>query len=85
MNATEEVKEKKKKPLLSEVDILSEVYRQKGKPVDIIKAVAINVFENRYRVNIWQSLNNPILPKAGKIVGSYFVVVTNNLEVKILD
>ena len=53
MNATEEVKEKKKKPLLSEVDILSEVYRQKGKPVDIIKAVAINVFENRYRVNIW--------------------------------
>jgi hypothetical protein len=85
MNATEEVKEKKKKPLLSEVDIISEVYRQKGKPVDIIKAVAINVFENRYRVNIWQSLNNPILPKTGKIVGSYFVVVTNNLEIKILD
>jgi uncharacterized protein (UPF0333 family) len=86
MTATEEdVKQKRNKPTLSESDIINEVYRQKGKPENIIKAAAINVFENRYRVNIWQSLNNILLPKAGKIVASYFVIVTNNFEVKVLD
>lgn len=85
MTALEEETKKKKKPVLSEADILSEVYKQKGKPDNIIKAVAVNVFDNRYRVNIWQSLNNPILPKAGKIVGTYFVIVTNSLEVKVIE
>jgi len=81
----EEVKEKKKKPVLSENDILGEIYRQRGKPQNVVKAAAINIFENRYRVNIWQSINHPLLPKAGKIIASYFVLVTNELEVKILD
>ena len=85
MTTVEEETKKKKKPVLSEADILAEVYRQKGKPDNIIKAVAVNVFDNRYRVNIWQSLNNPILPKAGKIVATYFVIVTNDLEVKIIE
>ena len=86
MTATDpEVKPKKKAPALSEQDILTEVYSQRGKPSDIVKAAAINTFENRYRVNIWQTINHPLLPKAGKIVASYFVVVTNDFEVKILD
>lgn len=85
MTTVEEETKKKKKPVLSEADILAEVYRQKGKPDNIIKAVAVNVFDNRYRVNIWQSLNNPILPKAGKIVATYFVIVTNDLEVKVIE
>ena len=68
---------------MSEDQILSEVFIQMGKPDNIIKATAINVFANRYRVNVWQSINNPFLPKAGKIVASYFVIVYDSGEVVI--
>lgn len=74
---------KARKPRMSEEQILTEVFIQKGKPDNIIKATAVNVFANRYRVNIWQSINHPLLPKAGKIVASYFVIVYDSGEVVI--
>lgn len=80
---TFEEQPKTKKPRMSEDQILSEVFIQMGKPDNIIKATAVNVFANRYRVNIWQSINNPFLPKAGKIVASYFVIVYDSGEVVI--
>jgi len=76
---------KNKKPRLSDEDILTQVFIQCGRPKDIIKTAVVNVFDNRYRVNVWQSINNPFLPKAGKIVASFFVIVTDELEVKVIN
>lgn len=83
MTATQEKPVKVKKQTLTESEILSEVYIQQGKPDSVIKAVAVNIFDNHYRVNIWQSINHPFMPKAGKIVASYFVTVYDSGEVVI--
>lgn len=83
MTSLEDKPVKLKKQTLTESEILSEVYIQQGKPDDVIKAVAVNIFENHYRVNIWQSIKHPFMPKAGKIVASYFVTVYDSGEVVI--
>lgn len=83
MTTIEDKPLKTKKQKFSESEILSEVYIQQGKPENIIKAVAINTFDNHYRVNIWESINHPFMPKAGKIVASYFVTVYDSGEVVI--
>lgn len=85
MTDIEEKKIVKKETKLSDEDILLQVFIQKGRPKDVIKTAVVNVFDNRYRINVWQSINHPLLPKAGKIVASYFVIVTDKLEVKVID
>ncbi len=40
---------------------------------NIIREAVINVFENKWRINLWESMNNPIIPNAGRILKSYFV------------
>lgn len=83
MTSIENKPTKVKKQKLSESEILTEVYIQMGRPDNVIKDIAINVFDNHYRVNIWQSIEHPLMPKAGKIVASYFVTVYDSGEVVI--
>jgi hypothetical protein len=73
------------KQKFSEGAILSMLYQQVDRVENTIKESVINVYSNRYRVNIWQGTNNPFLPKAGKIVASYFISVEDNGKIKIFD
>jgi hypothetical protein len=42
------------------------------------------VFSNRFRINIWQSIDHPFIPNAGKIAASYFVSVEKDGEVTVI-
>lgn len=39
----------------------------------LIRTGCFNVFDNKWRVNLWVGINNPIIPNAGRILKSYFV------------
>lgn len=43
------------------------------KPSNLIRTTCVNVFGNKWRVNLWEGINNPVVPNAGRIVKSYFV------------
>lgn len=83
MTATEN-KPESKKDKFSDGAILDALYRQVDRFEDIIKTAVVNVYANRYRINIWQSVGNPFIPKLGKIVASYFVCIDERGKLKIL-
>jgi hypothetical protein len=39
----------------------------------LLRVTCVNVFGNKWRINLWTSINNPVVPNAGHIVKSYFV------------
>lgn len=73
------------KQRFSDETILSNLYQLVDRVENTIKESVINVYSNRYRVNIWQGMNNPFLPKAGRIAASYFISVDENGNIKIFD
>ena len=72
MTATTEMPVKKAKKDLSEI-IANTVVQQLGKPVNFLKAKAINVFGNSYRVNVYVTLNDDCLVKKSSISYSYLI------------
>jgi hypothetical protein len=74
MTATKEkpVSEKASKP--TDQEILGLLYTQVVKPNDVIKEVVVNIYENKYRINIWTEVYHAFIPNAGKISQSYFCV-----------
>jgi len=83
MTATED-KPEVKKDKISDGAILEQLYKQVHRVEDVIQTSVVNVYSNRYRINIWQSVGNPFIPKLGKIVASYFVCVDERGKLKIL-
>jgi hypothetical protein len=39
----------------------------------LMRKTCVNVFDEKWRINLWVSANNPVVPNAGRIVKSYFV------------
>lgn len=73
-----------KKNKISDGTILEQLYKQVDRIEDVIQTSIVNVYSNRYRINIWQSVGSPFIPKLGKIVASYFVCVDEQRKLKIL-
>lgn len=73
-----------KKDKINDGAILEALYKQVDRVEDVIKTSVVNVYANRYRINIWQSVGNPFIPKLGKIVASYFVCIDERGKLKIL-
>lgn len=73
---------KKTKPKATPDDVLSlllpEAVQKDGvDPALLIKKTCVNVFDDKWRVNLWVGINNPVVPNAGRIVKSYFVKFEN--------
>lgn len=58
-------------------EVLSALFAQVSKPDGIVRVNCVNVFDSRWRINLWASLNNPVVPNAGRIMKSYFVKFEN--------
>ena len=43
----------------------------------LIKKSCFNVYDNKWRINLWAGTDNPIIPNAGRILKSYFVKYYN--------
>ena len=43
----------------------------------LIRKTCVNVYGDRWRVNLWVGIDNPIVPNAGRILKSYFIKVSN--------
>ncbi|MFM7095812.1 MAG: hypothetical protein ACKO16_00180 [Gemmataceae bacterium] len=65
-----------------ESSLLAKLFARIGEPVDPLKISAVNVYTNKWRINVWKSSNNPFLPNAGFIESSYFVEVGPDDEIK---
>ncbi len=65
-----------------ESSFLTKLFAKVGEPVDVLKISVINVYGNKWRINVWKSSNNPFLPSAGFIDVSYFVSVGKNDEIE---
>lgn len=39
----------------------------------LLRVTCVNVFGDKWRINLWTSIHNPIVPNAGHIIKSYFV------------
>jgi hypothetical protein len=50
----------------------------------LIKKSCVNVYDNKWRINLWTGTDNPIIPNAGRILQSYFVRCCNG-SVEILE
>lgn len=59
---------------LEETDIQSLLFAQVEKPKNLHAVKAINIFENRYRINVWVQVEEDGLTKR-KIGASYFAVL----------
>lgn len=57
-----------------EETIKSLLFKQVDKPKGLVSVKAINVFENRYRINLWVQRQEDGLTKT-KIGASYFAVL----------
>lgn len=59
-------------------DQITELLFQQVEPVaNLMKTVVVNVYDNRYRINVWQNVFHPFMPNCGVIAASYFVKVEN--------
>lgn len=85
MTSTEDKPINTSKQKFSEATILSSLYKIVDRVENTIKESVINVYADRYRVNIWKGSNNPFLPKAGTIAASYFISVDSNGNIKIFN
>lgn len=75
MTATKEkvTSEKATKP--TDQQVLDLLYTQVVKPEKVVREAVFNVYDNRYRINIWTAVEHPFIPRAGKITQSYFCVL----------
>lgn len=65
-----------------ESSLLAKIFAKVGEPVDALKISVINVYANKWRINVWKSSNNAFLPSAGVIEVSYFVTVGKDDEIE---
>lgn len=70
--------EVKSKPKVTPEEILESLFLLEDKPQDLMRADAINVYANRWRVNLWIRSSNPFVSSQGSIVKSYFLVHGKN-------
>lgn len=73
-------KKTKSKPTEEEVlsAVLSHAKGRDGVETQtLIRKTCVNVFDDKWRVNLWVGINNPVVPNAGRIVKSYFVKFEN--------
>jgi len=78
-NTAADIVEEKK---INESDIIDLLFKQVEKPKNCIKIKAVNVYGNRYRINIWTIVHEDSFDK-NKITQSYFCIVDEN-KVKII-
>lgn len=69
---------KKTKQKITPEEVLSSLLKEAARRDDVdssllIRKTCVNVFENKWRINLWVGINNPIVPNAGRILKSYFV------------
>ena len=84
MPALEEKIEKRVKNKPSDDCILASLFTQVVRPTDIVKTSCVNVYGDRYRINIWTSIPHPFMPVNGRITASYFAKVDSLGGVTIL-
>lgn len=75
---------KASKVTVDEKVILENLLKQVPVVTNVLKVAIFNVFSNRFRINIWQSIDHPFIPNAGKIAASYFVSVGKDEEVTVI-
>lgn len=80
---------KKTKPKVTADEVLTlllvEAARRDSVDVQaLIRKTCVNVFDDKWRINLWVTINNPVVPNAGRIVKSYFVKFENG-ELNILE
>jgi hypothetical protein len=76
-NAPENIEEKK----INDSDVIDLLFKQVEKPKNCIKVKPVNVYGNRYRINVWTVTTEEGLDK-NKISQSYFVIVDgDNMEI----
>lgn len=71
----EEKVEKKSSKKPEESAILASLFTQVVKPDDVVKVAAINVYGDRYRINVWTSVPHQFMPNLCRITASYFAKV----------
>ena len=59
---------------MSEDEIKDMLFKQVEKPKGLVSVRAVNVFDNRYRINLWVQREEDGLTKT-KIGASYFAVI----------
>ena len=69
---------KKNKQKITDAEVLSTLLKEAARrdgvdPFLLIRKTCVNVFDNKWRINLWVGINNPIVPNAGRILKSYFV------------
>lgn len=69
----EEKVEKKASKKPEESAVLASLWTQVVKPSDVVKVAAINVYGNRWRVNVWTAVPHQFMPNMCRISSSYFV------------
>jgi len=67
-----------KKSNFSQEKMLSSLWKMKSEPLDYIRIDVKQLFDNRYRVNVWGG-NSQF--NGAKITNSYFVITKANSEV----
>lgn len=75
---------KASKATVDEKVILDNLFKQVPAVTNVLKVSVFNVFSNRFRINVWQSIDHPFIPNAGKIAASYFVSVEKDGEVTVI-
>lgn len=68
-------------PGLNDDTIKSLLFKQVERPKGLVAVKAINVYDNRYRINLWAQYDEDGLTKT-KIAASYFAVLDGD-ELKI--
>jgi hypothetical protein len=86
VNLDKEPKETKPKvaPKPDDSVILMNLYKKVSRIDKTIRESVVNVYADRYRVNIWKSIENDFIPNAGFIAASYFLVADKDGSVTIL-
>lgn len=90
VNLDKEPKEKPKEtkpkvaPKPDDAVIMMNLYKKVSRIDKTIRESVFNVYADRYRVNIWKSIDNDFIPNAGFIAASYFLVADKDGSVTIL-
>jgi hypothetical protein len=75
---TVKLEKPEKKSTFNQEKMLASLWKMKSEPLDYIRIDVKQLFDNRYRVNVWggdRQFNG------AKITNSYFVITKNNSEV----
>ena len=67
---------------VNEDEIKNMLFKQVDRPKGLLSVKAINVFDNRYRINLWVQVEEDGLTKT-KIGASYFAIIDgDDLRIK---